>query len=102
MREVLLSHDGPVGIYRVPDPVAEHLEAYCLEFSMHWIWETPEGARLLRTMGGQAVALYGAQDFIDYLNAWVFPQEPSFLVQELDWYDYELPEAYADFPRFNF
>lgn len=102
MRQVLLSHDGPVQVYLVPDEVAENLEQYCWEFSGNWIWHNPNGAKLLKEVNGMQVAFYGAPDFIDYLNEWVFPQQPSKLVAQLDCYDDEIPEEYKDCPQYNF
>lgn len=102
MKSALLSHDSKVGIYSVPDVVADHLEEYCLEFCINWIWKKPNGRKLLQQIGGLDVAVYGAQDFIDYLNRWVFPEQRSELVQQLDFYDYETPEEYRQYPQFNF
>ena len=33
MKQVLLSADGEISVYYVPDAVADALETYCLEFS---------------------------------------------------------------------
>ena len=45
---------------------------------------------------------YTEKDFIDYLNEWLFPEQQSKLVRQLDFYDYEIPEEYQKYPRFNF
>ena len=102
MKEILLSHDDKVMMYSVPDEVAEHLEKYCEEFSVNWIWKNPNGAKLLENIQGMTVACYGSSDFINYLNEWVFPKQPSRLVKQLDYYPYELPEEYKDYPKYNF
>ena len=102
MKEVLLSHDGKAFMYSVPDEVADHLRDYCWEFSANWIWENPNGAKLLKTVQGQKVAFFGAPDFIDYLNEWIFPEQTSKLIEKLDYYFNELPEEYKNYPRFNF
>ncbi|MGI6031083.1 MAG: hypothetical protein ACOX7F_06230 [Eubacteriales bacterium] len=102
MKQIILSHDDKAQIYLVPDPVAEHLSQYCEEFSVHWIWENPHGHKLLKDINGMKIAMYTSWDFIEYLNKWVFPHQPSSLVQQLDWYSYELPEKYADYPQYNF
>lgn len=102
VKEVLLSHDAKVLMYCVPDPVAEDLEKYCLDFACHWIWENPNGAKLLQNVRGMTVAVYGAPDFIDYLNQWVFPEQQSSLIRQLDYYIHELPEEYQKYPQFNF
>ena len=103
MKEVLLSADGKISMYSVPDEAADHLENYCLEFCSNWIWKDPNGAKLLKTVGGMTCAVFDESDFIAYLNEWVFPQQPSKLVERLD-YDCgdELPEEYGRYPYFNF
>ena len=102
MKEVILSHDDKVSIYLVPNEVADHLQEYCWEFAANWIWKNPNGRKLQKEIGGIQVAVYGASDFIDYLNQWVFPKQQSKLVEQLDYYDYELPETYRDYPQYNF
>lgn len=102
MKKVILSSDDKVKIYLVPDEVANNLEMYCCEFASKWIWENPNGAKLLKEIRGQKIAVYTATDFIDYLNEWVFPQQKSMLIKQLDFYDYELPEEYKEYPKYNF
>lgn len=102
MKEVLLSHDDRVLLYSVPDEVADHLEEYCLDFASNWIWKNPNGEKLLKNIDGLIVAVYGAPDFIDYLNDWLFPEQQSKLIEQLDYYNYELPEKYNIYPQFNF
>lgn len=102
MKKVLLSSDGPAAVYCVPDEVADHLDAYCWEFAADWIWKDPNGAKLLKEIRGQKVAVYGAQDFIDYLNQWRFPDQPSFLVERLDCCGYEVPKGYRQYPQYHF
>lgn len=102
MREVILSADDKVKIYSVPEEVADDLDKYCWDFAANWIWHGPENAKFLQNIKGQFVAVYGVSDFIDYLNRWAFPQRPSTLIEELDCYDYELPEEYKDYPQYNF
>lgn len=90
-------------IYSVPDQVADQLEKYCLDFATNWVWHGPENKRFLKDFGdGPLVAVYGAPDFIDYLNRWAFPAEPSAIVKALGCYDYEIPEEYSSYPKFNF
>ena len=102
MKHVLLSADSQVCMYAVPDQVADHLEQYCLDFCARWIWESPDSKLLVPLEDGQLGAVYGAQDFIDYLNDWVFPGEKSVLVKQFDFYGYEIPQAYRHYPSFNF
>lgn len=102
MKEILLSHDSEVYMYSVPDKVADNLEKYCLEFT-DWIWNNPNGSKLLIDIGdGEMGAMYGAEDFIDYLNEWIFPNQKSELIKEMDFYYYEIPTEYKKYPCFNF
>ena len=102
MKEVILSADDKAKIYSVPNDVAQNLEAYCLEFCTNWIWKNPKGAKLLKIHKGQKVAVYNTTDFIEYLNDWIFPNQHSELIEELEFYNYELPEEYKEYPQFNF
>lgn len=102
MAEIILSADDKAKIYSVPAEIAYDLQKYCLEFASDWIWHGPESAKYLKRFGNQYVACYNADDFIVYLNQWVYPECPSSLVKELDYYDYELPEEYRKYPKFNF
>lgn len=102
MKEVILSADDKVIIYSVPDIVADNLDKYCLDFCENWIWKNPNGAKLLKVHNGMKIACYNTSDFIDYLNEWLFPDQKAGLIQELDYYDYELPTEYKNYPSFNF
>lgn len=103
MKTVLLSADGELAVYKVPDIVAENLEQYCEAFCNKWLHVSPH-AQKYRTDSG--VVCYDESHFIEYLNTWIFPDEPSQLVETLQGvYHYELaavPEQYRDCPWFNF
>ena len=47
---------------------------------------------------------YTERDFIDYLNAYVFPECESKIVENLGWTNLgdNLPERYKNYPYFNF
>ena len=97
MKEVILSHDSELLVYLVPDEVARELERYCWDFAANWVWHGPENAKFLKPIGnGQLGAIFGAPDFIDYLNRWVFPAQSSKLVKELGCY--EVPAEYQEHP----
>lgn len=100
MKEIILSADGDSTVWSVPDPVADGLAAYCLEFCDHWLKESPDAAPY-RQSGGLC---YTEADFIDWLNRFVFPDEPSVLIRNLGWTGAPngMPEAYAGHPYFNF
>lgn len=100
MKNIVLSADGDRVVYSVPDVVADRLEDYCMEFCCHWLPDSPH-AQNYRING---VLCFNEADFIDYLNRWVFPDQPSLLVKNLGWieFDQPLPEPYRSCPQFNF
>ena len=100
MKNVVISADGDRKVYSVPDVVAEDLHAYCMEFCTKWL-RTSLHAEKYRMGGGFC---YNEDDFIDYLNTWVFPDQKSTLVANLGWIDFQenLPQPYTDCPQFNF
>ncbi len=100
LKNIVISADGDRMVYSVPNIVADHLEEYCLEFCDIWLHTSPH-AKKYRIHGGLC---YCETDFIDYLNTWIFPQEQSFLVENLGWIELDgsLPEEYRDCPTFNF
>lgn len=103
MAEVILSHDSEAMLYSVPAEVAANLDQYCWDFAANWVWHGPENGKFLRNFGeGQLGAVFGAPDFIDYLNRWAFPECESKLIKGLGCYDYEIPEAYQHIPEYNF
>lgn len=103
MSEVILSHDSEAMIYSVPAEVAADLEKYCWDFAAYWVWHGPENGKFLKNFGGdQLGAVFGAPDFIEYLNKWEFPERQSKLIRGLGCYDYELPEEYRSYPQYNF
>lgn len=103
MKEVILSHDGEASLYLVPNAVADDLENYCREFASTWIWHGPENKKYLQDLGdGQLCAVFGAADFIDYLNKWAFPEQQSQFVKDLGCFNCEIPEEYHTCPKYNF
>ena len=103
MGEVILSHDGQALLCRVPGEVAGNLEQFCWDFATSWVWHGPENGRYLRRISEEQIgAVFGAQDFIDYLNRWVFEDQPSQVLAELGICFDQLPEEYDGLPRYNF
>ena len=99
MKHVILSADDDRVLYLVPDAVADNLEKYCLEFSNHWLHHSPH-AEKYRIKGG---VCYSEEDFIDYLNRYIFPQEKSVRVRSLGCvHPDDFPEEYRAVPSFNF
>ncbi len=100
MKNVVISADGDRKVYSVPDKVADNLSKYCNRFRTQWLPRNPH-AKKYRIRGGLC---YNEEDFIEYLNTWVFPNQKSVLVENLGWIDFdaELPAPYTDCPQFNF
>ena len=100
MKEVILSADGDCCIYCVPDVVAENLKKYCVNFCDKWLWSSPY-AKKYHTKEG---VCYTEEDFIEYLNKYIFPNEQSYLVKVLGnccFGPSELKECNR-YPYFNF
>lgn len=100
MKYVLLSADNNPSVYSVPDMVADNLDLYCNNFCNKWLLESPH-AECYRIKDGFC---YNEEDFIKYLNTWIFPNEPSILIETLDWIDFDsnIPEKYKNCKWFNF
>ena len=90
MKHVVISADGDRKVYSVPDVVAENLRAYCMEFCTKWLRTSPHAGKYRRS----GVFCYNEDDFIEYLNTWVFPDQKSTLVANLGWIDFreKLPQ----------
>lgn len=103
MKLVLLSADSEIGVYLVPDKVADNLEDYCSEFCCRWLQESPNAEKYRVKMGSGIGFCYNETDFIDYLNHFVC-DEQSALIKRLSgvYVGDQLPEAYIGLPYFNF
>lgn len=103
MKHILLSADGEISVFSVPDKVADHLEQYCMEFCCHWLHESPDAAKYRVKMGDEIGVCYCEKDFIEYLNQYIC-DEKSTLVARLEgvYVGDKLPEEYAGLPYFNF
>ena len=101
MKHVILSADGDSKVYSVPDEVAENLNKHCLYFCNKWIRCGPYAEGYRRVHG---CVCYSEVDFIEYLNKWKYPDQPSVLVKNLGWIarEQDIPKEYRDCPRFNF
>ena len=100
MKKVILSADGDSIVYLVPDDVADNLEEYCLEFCSNWLRYSPDAEKYRK----DGILCYTERDFIDYLNAYVFPECESKIVENLGWTNLgdNLPERYKNYPYYNF
>ena len=65
MKYVLLSADGEISVFSVPDKVANNLQKYCLEFCCNWLYQSPEAAKFRVQMGDTVGVCYDEKDFIE-------------------------------------
>ena len=99
MKNIVISADGDRKVYSVPDAVADNLTRYCGDF-IKWLRNSPYSKKY--RIGG--ALCYNEEDFIQYLNTWIFPNQKAILVKKLGWitFDSKLPEPYVNCPIFNF
>ena len=103
MKKVILSADGDRVAYLVPDSVAEHLEEHCLKFCDDWLRNSPNAEKYRVKIGEETGVCYTEADFIEYLNAYVFPDCKSRMLKNLGQISLRnLPVEYRDCPYFNF
>lgn len=102
MKKVLLSADNEPSVYLVPAEAADNLDEYCCEFANEWL---PHYKRAKKYHTGHGVC-YNEEDFIEYLNRYIFPDRPAQYIEtiELEWDGREevLPDGYKDMKWFNF
>lgn len=100
MKHIILSADADRYVYTVPNVVADHLYDYCMQF-IDWLRDAPEADQYRRiSKGGSLYLAYNEEDFISYLNQWVFPDEPSSMVENIGFH--KIPPQYKGCPKFNF
>ncbi|MCL2633374.1 MAG: hypothetical protein FWD34_02545 [Oscillospiraceae bacterium] len=98
MKYVLLSSDSVPSVFSVPDVVADNLQEYCLEFCNKWLPNSPDAGEY-RIDG---CLCYNENDFIKYLNKWIFPDEPSEFVELLEFsVIYEAVNGWKSSPVFT-
>ena len=80
--------------------MANDLNKYCIEFFDKWMKTSPN-AKKYKINGGYC---FNEEDFIYYLNEYVFREQKSVFVKNLGWTDLEsnLPDEYKEYPYFNF
>ena len=103
MKYLLLSADSIPSVYLVPEIVADNLDKYCNEF-WDWMRTSPQADEYRVDLGGYSGLSYTEEDFIKYLNMWVFPDAPCRLVERLDgiWKRDDIPKKYEHCKWFNF
>ena len=103
MKNVLLSADGEISVFSVPDEVADHLEKYCLEFCCHWLHESPDAEKYRVKMGNMIGVSFTEKDFIEYLNQYICDEQSSLVTALAGVYVGDpLPGEYKALPYFNF
>ena len=104
MKEVILSADGDLSLYLVPADVADNLATVANEFASGYVWHGEKSGKFLKLCGEQYGAVFDEADFIEYLNTWVFPDQPSVFVKNIGWTQYgrKLPTEYQGYPWFHF
>ena len=105
MTEIILGADGDSIVYSVPDEVANNLKKYCLQFCNKWIWNVPCAEKYRhKDEDGEMYVAYCEADFIEYLNEFIFPEQPSVFVKNLGWTEFgrKLPVEYKNHPCFHF
>ena len=75
MKNIVISADGDRKVFSVPDVVADNLTKYCGDF-IKWLKNSPDAMKY--RMGGGLC--YNEEDFIEYLNAWIFPKDRKSVV----------------------
>ncbi len=75
MKKVLLSADGEISVFSVPDKVADHLDRYCRDFCDGWLRKSPDARKYYRKENGWSGLVYNEMVFIDYLNQYVFREK---------------------------
>ena len=102
MKNILLSADGPVRVYSVPDEVATDICEWADRFR-DWLHTAPEAApHRFQTKYGVGLRFTEA-DFIAYLNTVAFPAQRSCLVEELGFINpRNAPEPICSYEWYNF
>lgn len=103
MKRVLLSADGEISVFNVPDEVADNLEQYCLEFCRDWLHKSPNAEKYRTKMGDVIGVCFNEKDFIDYLNQYICKEASTLITTFENVYDTnKLPKEYITLPYFNF
>ena len=100
MKNVILSADGDRIVYSVPDEVSNNLNGYCLDF-VKWLKTSLEGKNYYIKKYG--IFAFDESDFIEWLNKYKFPDQPSFFVENLGNINLKnAPEHCKKYKNFNF
>lgn len=99
MKNIILSADSESTVYSVPDDIADNLRKYCNDF-YKWL-KNSDDAENYRKNG---ILCFDETDFVAWLNKYVFPNQPSLIVENIGWIqlDSDTPEKYRGCPEYNF
>ena len=105
MKKIILSADNNLKLYSVPDEVADDLGKYSFEFNQ-WLFQSPY-AEKYRKRGVSndetyIYVVYNEKDFIEYLNQWIFPDNPSVFIENICEFNEKIPDKYAAYQWYNF
>ena len=96
MKKILLNvYGAEIRVYSVPDEVADNLSEYCYKF-FDWMKTSPE-AKNYRENG---VLHYDEDDFILYLNKFVFKNAKSKFIKALSGI-YDISEIYPKYKEYS-
>ena len=105
MAKIILSADSDRSLYSVPAEVAGQIEVVSMEFE-RWMSNSPDAEKYRVQLEENGMTYtcvqYNETDFIEYLNHYAFPDQPSVLVERVCKFDDEIPQKYAGIPSFNF
>lgn len=105
MAKIILSADNDRSLYSVPAEVAGQIEDFCMEFG-RWMHNSPHAGRYREQFEENGMLYtcvrYNEADFIEYLNCYAFPDQPSVLLEWVCKFDDEIPQKYEGIPSFNF
>lgn len=103
MPNILLSADGPIRAYSVPEEIYANLSDWIDRF-YDWMAHAPEAAALRQVFPSGTIGFrFTEEDFIMYLNSVAFPDQPSVLVEEMDADALSnLPNSFRNCPYYNF
>lgn len=105
MAKIILSADTDWSLYSVPAEVVEQIGAFSAEFD-RWMRSSPHAGRYREQFEEDGMSYtcvrYNEADFIEYLNRYAFPEQPSVLLEWVCKFDDEIPQKYAGIPSYNF
>ncbi len=103
MKNVLLSADGEISVYSVPDEIADNFRKYCMDFCTDWLCNSPDAKEYREIVDGEVCLCYDAEDFIYYLNRYICDGKAAKTEVLNGVYDIrKVPKQYKDLPYFCF